>query len=862
MAKAKDAKSSARSTKSTKSTTSSIKSLASKAKTITARVGHAAAKLLSPSKKRKRQGTEAATHVDQESISEASSNDDPAPAKRHQAQVEVINLDESGEEVAEDSEAELDRMKKKWDSPVYAFFGPVPEIVYVNGRRCHEFACAAKGCKFKARRYLDTRDRTSTSNLIKHVRGCWGEDAWAAAKACGSIDDARKSIVKPLNMDGSILASFERKGKGKVTYSHRPHTKAETRAEIVRWVTESVRPYKIVDDPRFHSLMKTGRPEYWIPSASTVSRDVKLVFGRCRERIAKILQEHDGKISFATDAWTSPNHYAYVAVTAHLEVQGSPISLVLDVVEVPKSHTGLNLALAFAEILKDFGIENKILGVTCDNASNNDTMTDAMEDPELLLAFQAINRARCFLHIINLVAKSLLKPFDPTDKDEKDGELSDEELALRELEAGLDEEEEAMKDAEGDDESEDPDDEDLEEWVDEIDALTTEERKTLHLAVLPVRRVLAKLRKLAFKIINSTTILLPAWKAQLAKLKLAIRIMPRDVRTRWNSTYDMLSFALSYKEGLVALTGDVTNGLRAFELSAAEWEIVGQLQLTLKALKDATLYFSRGTPNLPYVIPVMDRIDTLFTTALKPTENGPAMRAAIEMAKRTLNRYYSLTDGSEVYRIAMVLHPRHKLEYFERAGWKQDWIKTAHTLVRDVYNRSYANRDISKAKTGRDDESSSDADVEIVAQPTKQPKVAPKNMFDDLFELKPSAANPVIDELNLYLSTPAENVGDAIQWWYEKRLVYPRLSRMALDYLSIPATSVDVERVFSRGRLILSHTRSRLSALSTRALLCLGSWSLMGLVRDEDVTAVGALDEVDGQIELDKLAQRLKAKRS
>ncbi|GLB44037.1 hypothetical protein LshimejAT787_1502210 [Lyophyllum shimeji] len=69
----------------------------------------------------------------------------------------------------------------------------------------------------------------------------------------------------------------------------------------------------------------------------------------------------------------------------------------------------------------------------------------------------------------------------PKDKDKRNGELSDEELALRELEAGLDEEEEAMKDAEGDDDSEDPDDEDSEEWVDEIDALTAEERKTLHL---------------------------------------------------------------------------------------------------------------------------------------------------------------------------------------------------------------------------------------------------------------------------------------------------------------------------------------------------------------------------------------------
>jgi hypothetical protein len=64
------------------------------------------------------------------------------------------------------------------------------------------------------------------------------------------------------------------------------------------------------------------------------------------------------------------------------------------------------------------------------------------------------------------------------------------------------------------------------------------------------------------------------------------------------------------------------------------------------------------------------------------------------------------------------------------------------------------------------------------------------------------------------------------------------------------ATSVDVERVFSRGRLTLSHVRSRLSAQSTRALICLGSWSLHGLVKDSDVLAVGTLPDVEGERDL------------
>jgi hypothetical protein len=58
-----------------------------------------------------------------------------------------------------------------------------------------------------------------------------------------------------------------------------------------------------------------------------------------------------------------------------------------------------------------------------------------------------------------------------------------------------------------------------------------------------------------------------------------------------------------------------------------------------------------------------------------------------------------------------------------------------------------------------------------------------------------------------------------------------------------------VERVFSRGRLILSHVRSRLSAQTTRALLCLGSWSLLGYIKDSDVEAVARMPDVEGNVE-------------
>ncbi|KII83106.1 hypothetical protein PLICRDRAFT_119819 [Plicaturopsis crispa FD-325 SS-3] len=154
----------------------------------------------------------------------------------------------------------------------------------------------------------------------------------------------------------------------------------------------------------------------------------------------------------------------------------------------------------------------------------------------------------------------------------------------------------------------------------------------------------------------------------------------------------MLAFALSYRQAIDDITGDRAFNLRTYELNEGEWDIVKQLCNVLKILKDATLFFSRATPNLAMVIPAMDHIDAVLATQSIDATLSASIRAAVLMGKKTLNRYYDKTDSSEVYRIAMVLHPRHKLEYFKNAGWDESWIATAKDIVVDEYKRSYADR--------------------------------------------------------------------------------------------------------------------------------------------------------------------------
>ena len=95
---------------------------------------------------------------------------------------------------------------------------------------------------------------------------------------------------------------------------------------------------------------------------------------------------------------------------------------------------------------------------------------------------------------------------------------------------------------------------------------------------LPLR---PQLQKLSYAIIHSTTLLLPTWFSTLKDMKLDERTMPRDVSTRWNSTYDMLKFAIDYRKAIDRLTMDKNLGLRQYELSDEEWEIAKQLSTLL-----------------------------------------------------------------------------------------------------------------------------------------------------------------------------------------------------------------------------------------------------------------------------------------
>ena len=111
----------------------------------------------------------------------------------------------------------------------------------------------------------------------------------------------------------------------------------------------------------------------------------------------------------------------------------------------------------------------------------------------------AANQTRCFLHVLNLVVKSIIKQFDlPASKKTSDNEDDDENYMveatneLLKLAREIEREEEIT--ASRGDEEDAMEDDNVEGWVDEREEMTDAELLKLEASVKPVRLLLSKVR--------------------------------------------------------------------------------------------------------------------------------------------------------------------------------------------------------------------------------------------------------------------------------------------------------------------------------------------------------------------------------
>lgn len=123
-------------------------------------------------------------------------------------------------------------------------------------------------------------------------------------------------------------------------------------------------------------------------------------------------------------------------------------------------------------------------------------MVDELEDRIEDFA-GSVNHTRCFLHVLNLVVKSIIRQFD-LPKNKAGAILKEAKIELVQLAGDLEIEELTTQkelDREMDDEIGEVDDDNVEGWIDEREMMTEEERVELDDIVGALRLMLTKVKE-------------------------------------------------------------------------------------------------------------------------------------------------------------------------------------------------------------------------------------------------------------------------------------------------------------------------------------------------------------------------------
>ncbi|KIJ35363.1 hypothetical protein M422DRAFT_180814, partial [Sphaerobolus stellatus SS14] len=113
----------------------------------------------------------------------------------------------------------------------------------------------------------------------------------------------------------------------------------------------------------------------------------------------------------------------------------------------------------------------------------------------------------------------------------------------------------------------------------------------------------------------------------------------------------------------------------------------------LQVFNKATLRMSQAdTALLHQVIPVIDMIRTALENITSNDKLMFVVRHAARNGFQIIDKYYSLTDNSEMYRVAMIMHPSYKTAYFDKMKWEATWKTTAVDIVRRIWRDRYLPR--------------------------------------------------------------------------------------------------------------------------------------------------------------------------
>lgn len=517
--------------------------------------------------------------------------------------------------------------------------------------------------------------------------------------------------------------------------------------KLLKWIVRTDQPFSCVDNADFEDMMQYAKKDIIINSRKTIIRRLEELYQQRKLELKEKLNSFNSKYSITCDVWTSKNQLSFFGFTIHyIDDNWKVVEHLLAFKYLEYEHDGLSLSRTMIEVLEDYGIADRLLGVTFDNASNNSTMLSEVEkyyaDKYPKSGFSvAWNQVECMAHVLNLAAQQILSNFkQPIDSDTYDPKS------------------------------------------DSSDTMVT---------------AVSRLSFLCRKIRNS-----PKIRRQMKKIcdeknvKYLVPII--DVKTRWNSTYDMLLRAFEQRHIMSdCIYGIKDNNLIKILLQNSDWDCIVQLIDVLKPLKEATLECSKMGSSLMItnVIPLYNYCSERLHTSLKKFNENDDIYVGIQAAEEKLNHYYDKI--SPMAGIALILDPTLKSDFLHNGlGWKKGWIVRVeeHFESSFLYYKNASNKECSTRESTVKNAAESDIDS------YKNYRKRKRN----------SLPGNIHSEYDRYLSLPILADTDILQFWKSNAFNYPILAAMAKDYLTVQASSVPSERAFSSGTDLVTADRCSL----------------------------------------------------
>ncbi|MBW0482454.1 hypothetical protein O181_022169 [Austropuccinia psidii MF-1] len=143
---------------------------------------------------------------------------------------------------------------------------------------------------------------------------------------------------------------------------------------LVYFICDADLPLSITKSPAFQALLKLYNPEVTniLVCRASLTAHLTNIYFYHQEFTRNYLLSNKIDVLFTTDAWTSPNITAYLAVTSHyIYTDFKLTSIIIGFAKIQGDHTGASLATQFLTIIRRYDLEQKIICITKDNASVN-----------------------------------------------------------------------------------------------------------------------------------------------------------------------------------------------------------------------------------------------------------------------------------------------------------------------------------------------------------------------------------------------------------------------------------------------------------------------------------------------------------